>query len=88
MRSEVGVEWLNDFSKKFNENTVFTSKLEFFSNLKAINQVDVRWDNLLNTKVTKYIAFTFSFELFYDYDIDKKRQLKQILSIGLTYSFL
>ena len=88
IRSEIGVDWLNDFKKELNENTVLKSKLEFFSNLAALNEVDVRWDNHLSTKVTKYIAFTFTFELLYDRDIDRKRQLKEVLSIGLTYSFL
>lgn len=88
IRSEIGAEWLNDYAKEFNENTAFISRLEFFSNLKAINQVDVRWDNLLTTKVTKFIAFTFAFELYYDRDISIKRQLKEVLSIGLTYAFL
>ncbi len=85
---EVGAESVTDFSWKLSETTLFTSKLELFSNLKALDQVDVRWDNLLSAKVAKYLNVNFNVKLFYDKDISRKRQLKQALTIGLTYSFL
>ncbi len=87
-RVEVGAESVTDFSWKVSENTLFTTKLELFSNLKALDQVDVRWDNILAAKVAKYLDVNFNVKLFYDRDISRKRQLKQALMIGLTYSFL
>ncbi len=87
-RVEVGAESVTDFSWKVSENTLFTTKLELFSNLKALDQVDVRWDNILAAKVAKYLDVNFNVKLFYDRDISRKRQLKQALMIGFTYSFL
>ncbi len=87
-RVEMGAESVTDFSWKVSENTLFTTKLELFSNLKALDQVDVRWDNILSAKVAKYMDVNFNVKLFYDRDISRKRQLKQALTIGLTYSFL
>ncbi|HHM24294.1 MAG TPA: DUF3078 domain-containing protein [Bacteroidetes bacterium] len=88
VRSEVGVESVSDFNKKLAENMLYTGKLQLFSNLKGIRAVDVRWDNLLTAKVTKIVSVTLDFRLFYDRDVSKKRQIRQALLVGLTYSFL
>lgn len=87
-RSEIGAESVTDVSTKISETTLFTSKLELFSNLKTVEDIDVRWDNILTAKVSKYIDVNFNVKLFYDSDISKKRQLKQALMLGLTYTFL
>ncbi len=85
---EFGAESVTDFSRKLAENILLTSKLELFSNLKSFDQIDVKWDTILSAKVAKYVDVTFNVKLFYDKDISKKRQLKQMLALGLTYSFL
>ncbi|GAB4368090.1 MAG: hypothetical protein Kow0042_09070 [Calditrichia bacterium] len=87
-RVEVGAESVTDFSRKLAENILLTSKLELFSNMKALNQVDVRWDTILAAKVSRYVDVNFNVKLFYDRDISIKRQLKQALALGLTYTFL
>ncbi|NOZ57645.1 MAG: DUF3078 domain-containing protein [Calditrichaeota bacterium] len=88
VRSEVGAESVTDVNKKLGEKTVYTAKLELFSNLKGIRQVDVRWDNLLSAKVSELISVNFNFKLFYDSDVSKKRQIRQTLMVGLSYAFL
>lgn len=85
---ELGAESVTDYSQKLAENTIFTSKLELFTNFKALNQVDVKWDNIFTAEVSKYVNVNLNFKLFYDRDISLKRQLKQSLAIGLTYTFL
>lgn len=87
-RVEFGAESVTDLSRKLAENILLTSKLELFSNLKAANEIDVKWDTILAAKVSKYVDVNFNVKLFYDRDISKKRQLKQALALGLTYSFL
>jgi hypothetical protein len=88
IRIEPGIESVSDLATKLSENIIFTSKLELFSNVKRFDQIDVRWDNIFLAKVSTYIDVNFNIKLFYDKDISKKRQLKQALSLGLTYSFL
>jgi hypothetical protein len=85
-RVEYGMESVTDVSYKFNENLLFTSKLELFSNLKRIDEIDVSWDNSFTTKVSKYITASLNVKLFYDKDISSKRQLKQTLAVGLSYN--
>ena len=87
-RIEIGAESVTDLEYKVSENILFKSKLELFSNLEGVNEVDVSWDNLISAKVSEYINVSFNLNLFYDRDISKSRQLKQTLAVGLSYSLL
>lgn len=87
-RSEAGLESVTDFSQTFKENLLFTSNLVLFSNLKAVNQVDIQWDNVLTASIVKYVNVTFNFKLVYDRNLSVKRQIKQALSLGMTYTFI
>jgi len=88
IRSEVGAESVTDYSVNVSELIVYVTKLELFSNLNRIDEIDVRWDHLFSAKVADYLAVSFNLNIFYDKDISLKRQLKQTLAVGLTYSFL
>lgn len=87
IRNEFGAESVVDLNYKISENNLLTSKLELFSNLQAFDEIDVIWNTDLTAKVTRFIAFTFNVKLLYDKDISAKRQLKQVMGIGLSYSF-
>lgn len=86
-KMEIGAESKTELNWKMTENIVLVSKLLLFSNLKALNEVDVDWDTLISAKVHEYIVVSFNFNLFYDRDFDVQRQLKQVLAVGLSYSF-
>ena len=87
-KNEFGAESVTDMSWKLAENSIFDSKLELFSTLSSIDEVDVNWDNILTTKLSKYLNVNFNFKLFYDRDISPKRQIKQAIAVGIMYSFL
>ncbi|HEM49412.1 MAG TPA: DUF3078 domain-containing protein [Caldithrix sp.] len=86
MRVEYGAESVTDINYKFNEILLYTSKLEMFSNLNRIDEIDVTWDNLVSAKLTKYITASLNVKIFYDKDISERRQLKQTLAVGLSYN--
>ena len=86
MRVEYGAESVTDINYKFNEILLFTSKLELFANLQRIDEIDVNWDNVFSAKLSKYITASLNIKLFYDKDISEKRQLKQTLAVGLSYT--
>jgi len=87
-KNEVGINSVSDYRKKLTATSLLISKLELFSNLKGYKEIDVRWDSLLSTKLSSYFNINFNVKLFYDRDISKKRQLKQALALGITYTFL
>lgn len=85
---EYGAEAVVDYSRNFGENLQLLSKLELFSNLKAFDEIDVNWDSTISAKVSKYISTNFNLRIFYDSDISVKRQMKQTLSLGISYVFI
>lgn len=87
-KNEFGAESVTDVNWKVTETSLFTSKLELFSNMKEFDEIDVNWDNVFTTKISKYFNVNFNLKLFYDKDISAKRQLKQAIALGLTYTFL
>jgi hypothetical protein len=86
VRSKVGAEWVTGVDWPISENLRYISLVDLFSDLKASNAVDVRWDNLLAAKVASFVTVALDFRLFYDRDISTKRQINQALSIGITYT--
>ena len=87
-RVEPGMESVTDLSLTLSESLLFTSALGLFSNLEASNEIDVAWMNLLAAKVHEYFVVGLNFQLRYDRDVSKKRQIRQSLAIGLTYAIM
>ncbi len=87
-RVELGAESVTELSLKLAQNLLYNSRLELFSTFEALNSTDVRWDNVVSAKVAKYVEVTLNVQLLYDRDISRKRQLKQALALGLTYTFI
>lgn len=85
---EPGISSITEFKMKFEENVILTSKLDLFSDLEAFNRIDVLWENALLLKVTKFIYVSLNIDLFYDRDASKRHQLKQLLALGFSYTFL
>lgn len=88
IKSEMGFESVIDLKTKLHKNILLTSKLELFSNLDALNQTDVQWDTVFNTKISKFICVNLNVKLYYDRDVSPRRQIKQALALGFTYSFI
>ena len=85
---EMGGESVIDFRKKITSTTLVTSKIEMFSNLERFDEIDVKWDSIFSTKISKYFDVNLNVKIFYDKDVSKKRQLNQALALGLSYTFL
>ncbi len=86
VRNKVGLEWVTNLDWQISESLRYISLVDVFSDMKASNQIDVRWDNLLAAKVASFVTVALDFRLFYDRDISTRRQLNQALSIGFTYT--
>ena len=84
----MGAESVTDLNLKVSEQILYESKLEIFSNFEGTDEIDVNWDNTFSAHVSELVKVSFNFRLLYDKDIFYKRQLKQTLAIGLSYTFL
>ena len=83
---EFGMESVIDVNKKITKTSKIISKLEIFSNMQRFDETDVRWDTELTAEVTKYINFTMNIQLLYDKTISSKRQIKEMMGVGISYS--
>jgi hypothetical protein len=87
-KSEVGASSLTELKLVLGKDTLFTSSLDLFSNLKASDQIDAKWSNLLAAKVSSWLTVNLTMEMTYDKDISTQRQLKQGLNVTFSYNLL
>ena len=97
-RAEFGASLKSELKTPVVKNVDMTTTLSLFSNyLDNPENIDVRWDLMLNMKINDYLSANFVTNLIYDHDIlvplddsDRKGrrvQLKQLLGVGLSYNF-
>ncbi len=99
-RTELGAYLDIIYKKAFSEQFEVASKLNLFSNyLDRPQNIDVNWETLFLLKVYKSITVTLALHLIYDNDVNVRdsngdgtanapgTQFKQILGVGLAYSF-
>ncbi len=87
-RVEGGLESVTDVEWKLEGNLLFTSKLELFAPFDRFDEVVVRSDNTFAAQVNKYISVNLNIQLLNDKVISPRTQIKEALSIGLTYTLL
>ena len=70
-RMEIGGYLRLNYKKQIMENITYQTNLGLFSNYANNPQnIDVKWDNILNMKVNKYISASITTSLIYDDDVD------------------
>ena len=87
-KNEPGLESISEVNLPWNEIVVFKSRLSAFVNFKGTEEIDGRWENTLNAQVSKYLVFSAGLEMLYDKDLSVDSQLRQSLTIGLTYQLI
>ncbi len=97
-RAEFGASLRSELKTPVVENVDMTTTLSLFSNyLNNPENIDVKWDLILNMKINDYLSANFITNLVYDHDIlvpledpdqkGRRIQLKQLLGVGLSYNF-
>ncbi|MCL3778817.1 DUF3078 domain-containing protein [Prolixibacteraceae bacterium JC049] len=97
-RAEMGASVKAMFEKEVLTNVTLKSKLELFTNyLDHPEKIDMTWDVMVNMKINKYLATNFVVNMAYDDDVKTVDdggvkggptiQYKQLLGVGLSYSF-
>ena len=83
---EGGMEWVSEAEIPVDDNVLFKSKLEVFAPFKTFTVMTMRWDNLVIAKVSKYINVNVGLLAINDPVVSKRTQIKEGISLGLTYS--
>jgi len=100
-RTEVGILITNQWKKEVYENIILEHRISLYSDyINNFGNIDVDWQLQLAMIVNKYVKATIGTHILYDDDIKFKKeendvqvikgariQLKQLLGVGIEYSF-
>ena len=88
-RFEPGYSLALNFDKNIVSSVRLISTVETFSNLQeSIKSTDITFSNELIGKINDYLNTSLQFVVIYDDDFSKKAQIKQVLSVGVSFSIL
>ncbi len=93
---EGGVEWVTNGKFKISDNALYEANLRLFKALVSSvsssqdtwKAADVRFENNLTVSVVKYVNISLYLMIFYDKDQIDRAQIKQTMSLGLTFNIL
>jgi len=85
-KNESGIESVTEYKWEFLENMSYYTYLRLFGTFEDISVWDVRWDNVITAKINDYFNVNFNVLLIYDEDQSIKRQIKEALQLGISYS--
>ncbi len=87
-RNEAGMSLLIGYERRIMENIFYSGYVETFTNVnRALSETDMIFVNEIAGQINRYISANVEFVLAYDSDIIEELQVKQIISLGLSYSF-
>jgi len=88
-RFEPGFTYAMNFEKEVVQNVILSSSFETFTNPQySLKFTDVTFTNELVGKINSYLNATIQFVMIYDRDFSTEVQTKQVLSAGISYSFM
>ncbi len=81
-----GIESVSDIEWVVMENVLFTSQLAVFEPFSDMDHPIVNNKNKLTGKINSYLSAMFEFELIYDDVVSHQVQLREGISLGLSYN--
>lgn len=87
-RNETGFSFLIGYERRIMENIFYSGYVETFTNVnRALSDTDMLFINEITGQINRYISANVEFVLAYDSDVIEELQVKQIISLGLSYTF-
>lgn len=83
---DTGIESVSGVKYNFYDNMTYLSLLRLFTRFSSIDEWDVRWDNIIATKVNDYITVNFNVVLVHEISQSRRTQFKEAINIGISYS--
>jgi hypothetical protein len=81
-----GIESVTNVELRLDDNILFKTDLELFSPIKHMDEVVVRSTTTITGKVNKYVSAIFGLQLINEKRISPRTQVKESISLGLTYT--
>jgi hypothetical protein len=86
IRVDGGFESVTDVELKIDDNVLFRSKLELFAPIRKPSDATLRMDNALTATINKYMVVILNVMLINDERASTRLQVKEMLSLGLSYT--
>ena len=88
-RIEAGGEFAAMLDQRLSENIRYQSQLDlFFAFNQLENPPDVIWDNAINMQVNDWLSTDLQFVALFDEDTSSALQLKEAISVGVSFTLL
>ena len=88
VRWEVGLDVVAEIDTDITTNVHVNAAVSFFNALDQKNRPDILGDVLVTMKVNDWLHVNFEWTTVYDFDITRAMQMKEILSLGVSWRLL
>ena len=89
VRVEAGGQFAASLDQKLSENIRYQSQLDvFFAVNQLENPPDIIWDNEINMQVNSWLSTDLQFVALFDEDTSSAIQLKEVISVGVSFTLL
>jgi len=90
VRVQAGLEAGAKLTREIAPNVILKSRLGAFQAFNQVGNVapDIIWENTLAMKVNEFLNVSIDTATIYDQDISDDLQLKEVLSIGVSFVFI
>lgn len=83
---ETGIESSTESEFNIEENVLYQGKLRLFTRFNQLDVWDVRWDNVITAKISKYFNVNLNVLIIYEKQQSLRTQIKEALQLGITYT--
>lgn len=88
-RNEGGVSLGFRMSKQVMPNVSYSGSVDTFTNLlRPVSSTVFKMNNDVVGKINSFLSTNFQYALIYDDNVTRKMQVKQVLSVGFSYTIL
>ena len=85
VRFEAGLVAKTDVERELAQNVFYKGGLSLFASFNKPDTPDIIWENLLTLKGNDWLNVGFEFVMLFDRDVTNEAQLKEVLSIGISF---
>jgi hypothetical protein len=85
---EVGVESRTHLDREIVSNVRWKSTLGLFAAFNNPDMPDLQWENVVAMKVNEWLGVNFQLDAFYDRDLSKVLQVKEVFSLGFSFTLI
>ncbi len=84
--TQFGFRLAGDWEYSVHENINYSTSFALFNDFREIEETIAQWENVVEMKVTDLLNANVNFDLYYDPQVSSRRQIREVLSIGLSYT--